>query len=219
MNEEQQDLLERAPPAESVPDFLSASTNQPGVIEAELFLDGRQVTGEIRSPRGSRRLVDILNALEGDYLTMHSGELRDVSGRCLEFELIQMTRSSIVLAVPRQGSASRINRAEVIEKHRRLVTIILPGCQVSGYFHVAPGVDPSFAVAGLGNRFVALTDATITVIDGDTPTRFEPIALLNTSHAQAYVWSDEGKSTPSATRTAEAVTTHEITESAETPLG
>jgi len=219
MNEEPQDLFDQPPPMESVPDFLSASNNQPGVIEAELFLDDRQVTGEIRLSGATRRLVDILNALDGGYLTMHSGELRDSSGSSLEFELIQMARSSIILAVPHQGSASRIDPGEVIEKHRRLVTVIMPGCQVSGYFHVAPGVDPSVAATGLGNRFVALTDATITVIDGDMPTRFESVALLNTAHAQAYVWSDQAKSTPSRSRTAEAVPAHELAESAETPLG
>ena len=218
--EPEQELVDQTPPTESVPDFLSASTDQPSVIEAEVILDGRQASGEIRLTRGSRRLVDILNTLDGGYLTMHQGTLRDGSGRCLEFDLIQLTRSTILLAFPHQGSASRINPGEVIEKHRRLVTVIMPGCQVSGYFHAALGVDPSVATAaaGVGNRFVAITDATITVIDGDVPTRFEPVALLNTAHVQAYVWSDEAKSLPPLSRDADALPADEVTEPVDSPL-
>ena len=213
---DQQELFDEAPPTESVPNFLSASDDPPGVIEAEVILDGRQVTGEIRLTRGSRRLVDILNALDGGYLTMHQGTLRDGTGNCLEFDLIQLTRSTILLAFPHQGSASRINPGEVIKKHRRLVTVIMPGCQVSGYFHAALGVDPSVATAtaSVGNRFVALTDATITVIDGDVPTRFEAVALLNTAHVQAYVWSDQAKSLPHA----EALPADQLTEPVDSPL-
>jgi hypothetical protein len=220
MNKEQQELIDQAPPTESVPDFLRTSPDQLGVIEAELLLDGRQVAGEIWLARGARRLVDILNALEGGYLTMHKGTLRDGFGSCLEFDLIQLTRSSILLAFPHQGSASRINPGEVIKKHRRLVTVIMPGCQVSGYFHAALGVDPSVVTttASIGNRFVALTDATITVIDGDMPTRFESVALLNTAHVQAYVWSDEAKSLPPLSGDAEALPADELTEPADSPL-
>src|SRR6266508_2229060 len=216
MNEEQE-LLDQGSMPESVPDFLHTSRDQLSVIVAELILDRRQVTGEIRLAGVTRRLVDILNALDSGYLTMHKGTLRDSSDICLEFDMIQLTRSSILLAFPYQGSTSRIDPGEVIEKHRRLVTVIMPGCQVSGYFHAALGVDPSVATARVGNRFVALTDATITVIDGDRPTRFESVALLNTAHAQAFVWSDEAKSSPSHSRNAEAVPLGEVAESADSP--
>jgi hypothetical protein len=178
------------------------------------------VTGEIRLARGARRLVDILNALDSGYLTMHTGTIRDSSGSSLLFDLMQLARGSIVLAFPHHGSASRIDPAEVIPKDRRLVTVIMPGCQVSGYFHVASGVDPSvITTAGAGNRFVAITDATITVIDSDTPTRFEPVALLNTAHAQAYVWSDEANSPASQSLTEEAVPVDEVSEPADSSVG
>ena len=147
-------MLDQAPPAplpESVPDFLRVSPQPLSVIGAELFLDGgRQVTGEIRLAGVGRRLVDLLNALDNNgYLTMHEGTLREGSGSCLQFDLIQLTRSSILLAFPDMGSTSRIDPGEVIEKHRRLVTVIMPGCQVSGYFHAALGVDPSLATREL----------------------------------------------------------------------
>jgi hypothetical protein len=215
MNEEQQELLEQAPPAEAIPDFLSASYTRPGVIETELLLDGRRVVGEIRLPGEARRLIDILNARESGYIKMHSGELVERSGNPLKFDTMQLARTSILVAFPHRGSASRIHPGEVIEKDRRLVTVIMPGCQVSGYFHVAHGVDPSIAAAGLGNRFVALTDATITVIGNDTPTRFEPVALVNISHAEAYVWSDAAGSKSSEPANAQAEVTHEATKPAD----
>jgi len=220
MNREQQELLDQAPPTENAPDCLPTSPDQPSVIVAELLLDGRRVTGEIRSARITRRLVDILNAFESGYLTMHKGTLQNGSGSCLEFDLIQLARSSILLAFPHQGSTSRIQPGEVIKKHRRLVTVIMPGCQVSGYFHAALGIDPSAATAtaSVGNRFVALTDATITVFDSDVPTRFEPVAILNTAHVQAYVWSDEAESLPSRSSHSEALPVDELIESADSPL-
>jgi hypothetical protein len=213
-----QESLDQAPPAESTPDFLGTPPDQPSVIVAELILDGRQVTGEIRSARVTRRLVDILNAFDSGYLTMHDGTLQNGSSNCLEFDVIQLDRTSILLAFPHHGSASRIQPGEVIEKHRRLVTVIMPGCQVSGYFHAALGIDPSVATAGVSNRFVALTDATITVNDSDAPTRFESVALLNTAHAQAYVWSDEAKSLPSQSEHTESLPSGELTEAADSAL-
>jgi hypothetical protein len=219
MSEEQQELLvDQAPPTESEADSLGASGTQPGVIVAELLLDSRRVTGEVRLARAARRLVDILNALDDGYLTVHSGALRDGSGSCLEFDLMQLDRSSILVAFPHQGSASRIQPGEVIEKQRRLVTVIMPGCQVSGYFHAARGVDPSVAPASVGNRFVALTDATITIVDSDVSTRFEPVALLNTAHAQAYVWTDEAKSPSSPSKDAEALPAGEPTDPTDSSL-
>ena len=174
-------------------------------IDAELLLDGRQVFGEIRYTGVARRLVDILNALEGPYLIMHAGSLRDRSGDDLKFDQIQIARSSIFLAVIRQLSESRIDRAEVIEKSVRLVTVALPRCEVSGYFHVAPGIDPSFAVISASNRFVPLTQATITISDNnETRTFFESVALLNTAHVQAYVWSDQPASPPVSLTNADA---------------
>ena len=213
-----QELLDEAPPTENAPNFLPTSPDQPSVIVAELLLDGRRVTGEIRSARITRRLVDILNAFESGYLTMHKGTLQNGSGSSLEFDLIQLARSSILLAFPHEGSTSRIQPGEVIKKHRRLVTVIMPGCQVSGYFHAALGIDPSAATASVGNRFVALTDATITVFDSDVPTRFESVAILNTTHVQAYVWSDEAESLPSRSSHAEALPVDELIESADSPL-
>lgn len=215
MNSEQQELIDEAAPAETLPEHLPTSSDQPGVIVAELILDGRQVTGEIRFARAARRLVDILNALDNGYVTMHKGTIRDSSGSSLLFDLMQLARGSILLAFPHHGSTSRIDPAEVIPKQRRLVTVIMPGCHVSGYFHVVSGVDPSvITTAGVGNRFVAITDATITVVDADMPTRFEPVALLNTAHAQAYVWSDEANSPASSSTIAEAVPVGEISEPA-----
>ncbi|TMG00462.1 MAG: hypothetical protein E6I03_11525 [Chloroflexi bacterium] len=213
-----QELLDLGTLSESVPDFLRAPAEQLGVIETELVLDGRLVIGEIRYTGVTRRLVDILNVLDNGYLTMHAGALRDASGRSLGFDLIQIARSSILLAFPHHGSASRVNPGEVIEKHRRLVTVVLPGCEVSGYFHAALGIDPSVATTLVGNRFLALTDVTVTVMDSEMSTRFEPVALLNTAHVQAFVWSDQANSSDSVALNAEAAPANEITEPADSPL-
>ena len=124
MDREQDELRDPASLPESVPDFLGANRDEPAVIRAELLLDGRQVSGEIRCGGVPRRLIDILNALDNGYLTMHKGTIRDRSDSCLEFDLIQIARNSILVAFPHQGSASRINPGEVIKKHRRLVTRI-----------------------------------------------------------------------------------------------
>src|SRR5438093_4220571 len=124
------ELVDPAALPECIPDFLSASSEQLSLIESELLLDGRWVTGEIRYFGVTRRLVDILNALDSGYLTLHKGTLRDRSGSSLEFDLMQIARNSILLAYAHHGSASRIHPGEVIKKHPQLVTVIMPGCQV-----------------------------------------------------------------------------------------
>lgn len=199
------ELTDQTPLPDGPGGALQTSRDQFAAINAELLLEGRRVFGEIRYTGVTRRLVDILNALEGPFLTMHAGALRDRSGNDLEFDRIQVARSSMLLAVPRQGSASRIDRGEVIQKSARLVTVALPGCEVSGYFHIAPGIDPSFAVISASNRFVPLTQATVTIDNSnDTQTFFESVALLNTAHVQAYVWSDPPES-PTFSLTNEAL--------------
>ena len=136
MSIERDELFDPAALPETIPDFLSASSDQLSVIDSELLLDGRWVTGEIRYFGVTRRLVDILNALESGYLTLHKGTLRDRSGSSLEFDLMQIARNSILLAYAHQGSASRIHPGEVIVKHPRLVTVIMPGCQAVSYTHL-----------------------------------------------------------------------------------
>jgi hypothetical protein len=106
---------------------------------------------------------------------------------------------------------------EVIEKGRRLVTVILPGCELSGYFHVVAGVEPSAATSSAGDRFLVLTDATITLANSEVSTRFEPVALLNAVHVQAYVWSDEADPPDLHQASAAARSVEHIAESAELP--
>lgn len=193
-------------------------TELPTVIVAELILDGRRVIGEIRLRGRTRRLVDILNADDG-YLTLHSGTLTEDSGRSVHFDTMQLTRRSVVIALPHEGSTSRMDPGEVIEKGKRLVTAILPGSELSGYFHVAAGIDPSVAATGLGNRFIVLTDVTITIANSDVPTRFEPVALLNAAHVQAYVWSDDGTLPQHSESEPTPVAVEQTAEATEVPLG
>lgn len=215
-NEEIGPTLDEAT-TQSLGNVPAPTSDQPTVIVTELILDGRRVVGEVRLPGSGRRLVDILNAQDG-YLTLHKGTLTEESGRSLDFDTMQLTRRSIVIALPHEGSSSRIDPGEVIKKGRRLVTVILPGSELSGYFHVAAGIDPSAATSSIGDRFLVLTDATITLANSEAPTRFEPVALLNAAHVQAYVWSDEAAPPPDLRQeSTAAVPVEQVSESAELP--
>jgi hypothetical protein len=222
-NEEQTPVLEEQTPVfdEGIPESPATipadPPEQPTVIVTELILDGRRVIGELRLPGSSRRLVDILNAQDG-YLTLHNGTLTEDSGRSLHFDTMQLTRRSIVVALPHEGSSARMDPVEVIEKARRLVTVILPGSELSGYFHVVAGVDPSAATSSVGDRFLVLTDVTITLANSDVPTRFEPVALLNAVHVQAYVWSDEAAQRDPRHAHSVAIPVEQTAESAAVPL-
>lgn len=216
-NDELEPALDEAT-TESPVDIPDVTPDQPTVIVAELILDGRRVIGEIRLRGRTRRLVDILNADDG-YLTLHSGTLTEDSGRSVHFDTMQLTRRSIVIALPHEGSSSRMDPGEVIAKGRRLVTVILPGCELSGYFHLVAGVEPSAATSSVGDRFLVLTDATITVANSEVPTRFEPVALLNAVHVQAYVWSDEGALPQHSQSQPTPVAAEQTAEVTEVPLG
>src|SRR5574341_140722 len=76
---------------------------RPQVARVELVIDSHRITGDLRYGGPPRRLVDILNALDGGYATVFAGSMassqrpdEDVQ----EFDIAQVRRDAILFAVP-----------------------------------------------------------------------------------------------------------------------
>jgi len=165
---------------------------QVSLVVAELFLDSHRVVGELQHPEALRRLVDVLNAIDGTFIVVHNGELDDPhrpKEAARRLPVIHVHRNAILFAIPKAGlGPTRPPRSfEVVEKMPVWATIVLPGYEITGNVYLAPDVDPIRAPLLVNNRFVPLTDATVVAVQNGGRTRDEPLVVVNLARALLWV--------------------------------
>ena len=178
----------------------SLSPNSPGEEEGfgsqassssrvELVLDGHRIVGELRYTGPPRRVVDVLNGIDGAFLLVHSAEIEDLSRpqeqrhRC---EVAHVLRDGVLFAVPRSEPPSRRDSFEVVSKVPVPAVLALPGFTVEGRVHVVPDMDPR-QILLLGHRnFLPVTEASVVTSEGAGVSWREPVILVNLARAQLY---------------------------------
>jgi hypothetical protein len=161
---------------------------QAQVIQGEFILDTHRVRGELRYQGVPRRLVDMLNSMDGAYLLLHDGEIEDPfadSPAPHRFEVAQMHREAILLAVPR-GDAPQGDRLEAVRKTPVPATVVIPGFDISGHIYLLPEADAAKAPVLSSRHFAPMTDATITAAHGRGHSWREPVVLVNLARALLY---------------------------------
>jgi hypothetical protein len=137
-------------------------------VPVELVLDSFRVIGELFAPGVPRRLVDILNSNDLSYFVMHSGTLDDPfnpSADTRSFDIIQLDRGGILLAIPR-GEVQKPDPFEVVRKKRVPSTAVLPGFKVTGNLHLMPDADPALVPIVADHHYVPFTDVTVVTDKG-----------------------------------------------------
>jgi hypothetical protein len=152
-------------------------------------MDGHRLRGELQAGRVPRRLVDILNSVDGAYLVVHGGQLDDpfkpTGGEPRRLQTIQLLRDAILFIMPR-GGAQPSDRFEVVKKATTQATIVVPGFEISGTIYLMPGADPETVPLIGTHHFVPMTDATVTSGNGRSEVWREPVVLVNLARALAY---------------------------------
>lgn len=173
------------------PDFLrqDKGDDQEQTARAELLLDMHRVTGIIEQSGPPRRLVDVLNTLDGPVAVMRDALVEALAGRGEEprrFDLVQVKREAILLAIPVIQGPPPPGSPEAVEKRPIAATLLLPGLEVTGHVYLPPEADPS-AVPLLGKAsFLPVTHAEITHITFGDFRRREPLVVVNLGRVQFY---------------------------------
>ena len=177
---------------ERPPEFLRRDARQEegdAAALVELLLETHRVTGTVDQTGVQRRLVDLVNTSEAPMLTVLDAtveSLADPNEQPRRCQVLQVKRQSVLVAVPVTVAAPRGGALETVEKRPTAATILLPGIEVTGQIHLAPGADPG-AVPLLGRRdFIPVTDAVVTQ-SVQTIVRWEqPLVVVNLDRAVLY---------------------------------
>jgi hypothetical protein len=172
------DGVTEAPPEDV---FTPRSTDVP----VEIIMDSYRVNGELFAPGVPRRLVDILNSNDLAYFTMHSGTLDDPFDPEAEprsFDLIQLDKNGILLAIPR-GDVHKPDPFEVVRKKTLESTVVVPGYRVSGEFYLMPDADPNLVPIISDHHFIPLTNVTVVADKGQPKVWEERLLIVNMTRA------------------------------------
>ncbi|MDP2675969.1 MAG: hypothetical protein Q8Q00_13890 [Dehalococcoidia bacterium] len=182
-------MTERA--IERLPEFLrrEAPQERGNVVLAELFLETHRVTGIVDQTGAHRRLVDLLNAADGPVLTVRDASvesLADPSEQPRRYQVLQVRRQSVLLALPLSAAAPPDHAPEAVEKRPTTASLLLPGMEVTGQIYLPPGADPGSVPILARHDFLPVTDAMVTQTALSIVRWEQPLVVVNLDRAILY---------------------------------
>lgn len=157
-------------------------------LKVELIMDSHRVSGELRYSGPLRRVVDLLNAIDGGYILIYDGVVDSATGNGegqRAFEVAQVRRDAIMLAIPRTDTLPPPSSFEAVKKVPIPATLVVPGYEVSGNMHLVAEADPVTTPILSTRHFTPITDAVITPANGG-PSLKEKAVILNLACALFY---------------------------------
>lgn len=160
-------------------------------VEVDLLTDAYRISGIIETRFG--RIADILNQQAGTHVTILRatiGEHADPGGAttAAPSALVAVTAILLMSAPGLPGTASP---DMVIQKRRVEAQFAIPPFRVSGTIHVPPASRPSEGVMHMTDKFLAMTDVTISSSAFPELARTAPAAALSRDRAQLLVIADD----------------------------
>jgi len=146
---------------------------------------------------GVRRLSDVLNNLDSDFIELTSASIQaltdtDVAGAAQAKVMVR--RRDALLVVP-QGEPRRESLPLGTVLPRNVVPVILSitPFRIAGMVHMAPDVDFAEHLRNYRQRFMAITDATVTLQVNPAKNFEAPFLLVNREliDVAGALWSDE----------------------------
>jgi hypothetical protein len=180
----------------------SGEYQPPVLIEHYLTLvtDSHIVRGTIHSRL--RRLTDILNNAEYDFLVVRDAALQELGdgGVAARAKLAQVNLNSLLFAVADAGVDSQ--REMKLQKAPEDALIVVPPFKLLGRIHLLPGMELFMALSELTSRFIPLTEATYWSDTASVPRTSAPMVAFN--HARAHILAQlqeaEGAAPPTSLR-------------------
>ena len=159
-------------------------------VEVDVLTNAYRVSGTVNTRFA--RVTDILNLQAGTHLTITNATISEhaeptavVSAPSM---LVALSSILLMSAPTLTGAASSEMR---IAKRPVRAQLAIPPLRVIGTVHVAPGGRPTDGVLNMTDRFLAMTDATIS--SGEYPElgRTAPAVAVSRDHAQLLLMSDD----------------------------
>jgi len=153
-------------------------------VEVDLLTDAYRISGTVHTPFG--RVADILNQLAGGHLTVEHAtisEFADPAATLAAPVAVVASGSILLLAAPGlTGEAASDMR---IQKRGVRAQLAIPPIRVMGTIHVPVGSRPTDGLLNMTDRFVAMTDVTIT--SGPHPELDRTLSVVAVSRERAQV--------------------------------
>lgn len=161
--------------------------DQAQVMKVEFVIDSHRVTGEMRYGGPPRRLVDLLNAIDGGYTTIFSGSMggaQKSDEQMKHFDIAQVRRDAILYAIPLTDTP-RGGYGEIVPKVPVETSLALPGYLLRGNCYHVPNVDPTTIAMLSGKSFIPVTDVVIQPAAKGKAAR-EQIIVVNLARVLVY---------------------------------
>lgn len=161
---------------------------QHSAMDVEVIMDSYRVSGELQSVGVPRRLVDVLNAVDGNFIIIHGGDLDDplVEDELRHFDLIQVHMNTLLFGIPRSASQVHPDPFEIIQKVPVPTTIAVPGFEITGNVFLMPQIDPAGSQLLGSHHFVPVTDATVISATNRACVWHEPVVVVNLARALIF---------------------------------
>jgi hypothetical protein len=158
-------------------------------VEVELFTSAYRVAGTIHTP--FRRVAELLNQLPGAHLAIDDATISehgaDGLGERVRRALVTVDEVIVLVAPTLVGESSSEMR---ILKHPAHAILSIPPLRLQGTIHVPVGSRPEDGLLNVPDRFMPMTDVTLTSPTHPTLDRLVPILALRRDRAHVIVVSE-----------------------------
>ena len=167
-----------------------AGFGTPNDVEVDVLTDAYRVSGTLHT-RFSR-LTDILNQQAGSHVTISNATIAEHADPTATVEvpsaLVALSAILIMSAPALTGATSSDMRIAKLPVRAQLA---IPPLSVSGTIHVTPGGRATEAVLNMTDRFLAMTDATVSSGEYPELAHTAPAVAVARDHAQLLLMSDD----------------------------
>jgi hypothetical protein len=161
-------------------------------VEVELFTSAYRVAGTIHTP--FRRVAELLNQLPGAHLAIENATITehgmDVPAERVSAAQVTVDEVIVLLAPGLVGESSSEMR---ILKHPAHAILSIPPLRLEGTIHVPVGSRPVDGLLNVPDRFMPMTDVSLTSPAHPTLDRTVPILALRRDRAHVIVVSEPGE--------------------------
>lgn len=172
--------------------MLAGWGNEPTRVEMTLYTDSYVIRGTMQTFQ--RRLSDVLNVAEDDFLVLSDTVLEALGGRTDRHVAphAQVNLAAVLFAVATDPVTPlpELRTPKIAET----TLVSIPPFSVTGRIHLLPERDVRDALQELQGRFIPVTDATFWSDLLGEPPRSVPMLAVN--HARAQILSPYGDPPP-----------------------
>ena len=161
----------------------------PQTVEVEITTDALRVSGTIQTP--FRRVAEILNQLPSGHLTVESATIVEHAGGAPVIAASALVAVDAVLTMEAAGLGDEARDDMRIQKRPIRAQLTIPPLRLVGTVHVTMGSTSIDGLLNVPDRFLPMTDVTVTSTVHPGLGGQVPILAFRRDRAQALVVADD----------------------------